>query len=215
MTRGRVVLAIVAAMAIPRLAAAQYKGQHTGVLLIDHPGARPGQYVENISEEAYGALSHVAYLLSNSDGLRVARTSQGGIVENYGVDACSLPTSDEKQQEKNRVCRQALEAKRKAWMTFLRARADLDGSGFVTDEEAAAVFREVMMAFRVTKLQIDTPGDLLAILDYRNQTEASVLSTLAAYTKLRKQALEASLDGMPELPAALSRAVRVATASAP
>ncbi len=213
MTRVRVALAIVTALAIPQLAAAQYKGQHTGLPLIDHPWAHPGQYVENISEEGFGAIGSTAALLADPSELRVSRSPLGGITETFTSNACFFPTTEGKQDLKNQVCRQAIEARREAWMKFLRVQADVDGSGFVTTEEAAAIHREVRTAFHVSQLGIDNLEGLMELPDCRAQGEATVLARLAAYAKLREQAVKEKLQGMPELPAPLSQAVRVAASN--
>jgi hypothetical protein len=201
----KVPLVVLAVIALPQVAAAQYKGQHTGLTWIDHPWAHAGQYVENISEDGYGAIFHTAAILAGATP-RVVRTSHGGVMESYGVDPCSLPTTDDEQRERNRVCRQATESRQRAWMTFLRARADVDGSGFVTTEEADAIRREVAMAFHVTQLMIDTPEGLQELCYYRQQSRASLLADLATYAKLREQAAKENLTGMPELPASLAKA---------
>jgi hypothetical protein len=71
------------------------------------------------------------------------------------------------------------------------------------------------MAFHITQVIIDTPEGLQELPYYRRQTRASLLADLAAYAKLREQAVKEKLQAMPELPAPLSQAVRVATAQAP
>jgi hypothetical protein len=215
MTSVKVSLAVLAAIALPQVAAAQYKGLHTGVTLIDHPWAHPGQHVENISEEGYGEIFGASALLASNEGLRVALTSQGGITESYGVDPCSLPTTDDKQRERNRVCRQATEGRQKAWMAFLRVQADADGSGFVTTEEAMVIYHEVKTAFRVAKLRIDTPEGLLQLPECRRQGREGIVAELAAYARLREQALKENLTGMPDLPAPLAKAVQSASTRTP
>jgi hypothetical protein len=204
------VVVALAALGLPPVAGAQYQGQHTGLPLIDHPWAHPGQYVENISEEGYGAILSAASLLSGSSAMRVSLTPQGGIVRSFGPSRCSQPT-DHKEQA--RTCRQVIEAGNKEWMTFLRGHADRDGSGFVTTEEGVAIHEEVYMAFDVSRLGIGTTDDLRKLLDYRRLGKAPALARLAAYATLRAQAVKEGLQGMPALPAPLLQAARATAAS--
>ena len=198
------------ALSLPQVAAAQYKGQHTGISLIDHPWARPGQYVENISEEAYGAIFSTAAILSGGSVLRVKATPQGGTSQTLGSNPCFFSAATDEERESNRICREGIKARRKAWMTFLRVHADRDGSGFVTTEEGEAIYMEVQTAFHVHQLQIGSPEGLQELAEYRRMTKAAILARLAAYAALREEALKENLVGMPALPAPLLRESTVA-----
>jgi len=209
MVRARVVLAMTAALVMPRMVAAQFK-----VDLIDPPKERPGQYLDNLDDGVYHALYSTAGMLAEGGSLR-SYTSNGGIVDTYQISPCSLPTTNEAQRQKNKLCLQAIDFKRNAWMKFLRTYADADRSGFVTREEAAPIFLGIRLGFHAAQLGISKPEDLLALIDYRHYTKARMLAELAAYARLRESALQQNLTGMPELPAPLAQAVRTITPGAP
>jgi len=209
MTRSRVALAIAAALVMPRMASAQFR-----VDLIDPTKERPGALVENLDDGAYGALDSTAAILAEGGSLKASRTSDGGIVDTIG-SPCELLTSAEAQREKKQVCRQAANLRRNAWLKFLRLYADADLSGFITREEGAAVFMRVRLGFHAAQLGISKPEDLLALIDYRRFTKAHILAELAAYARLREWALKENLSGLPELPAPLAQAVRVASNGSP
>jgi hypothetical protein len=209
------VVVAVAALSLPQVAAAQYKGQHTGLPLIDHPWARPGQYVENISEEAYGAVFSMAAILSGGSVLRVEATPQGGTFQTLGSNPCFLSAATEEERERNRICRESIEARRKAWMTFLRAHADRDRSGFVTTEEGAAIYLQVQTASYVSQLHLRSVESLQKLGEYRGMTKATIVARLAAYAALREEALKDNLVGMPALPAPLLRESTVARIMVP
>jgi hypothetical protein len=210
MVRARVVLAMTAALVMPRMVAAQFK-----VDLIDPTKKRPGALVENLDDGVYDALFSTAEMLAEGGSLRSSRTSDGGIVDTYQISPCSLPTTNEAQRQKNKLCLQAIDFKRNAWMKFLRTYADADRSGFVTREETAPIFLGVRLGFHAAQLGVSKPEDLLALIDYRHYTKARMLAELAAYARLRESALQQNLTGMPELPAPLAQAVRTTTPGAP
>jgi hypothetical protein len=204
------VVVALAALALPQAAVAQKPP------LTDFPWARPGQRLENVSEEGYRAIVSIASILSGETVVRlkivpVKPTSQEGIFYAYTQNPCFL-FPDEEERGKNRVCRDLIEAKRNAWMIFLIAEADRDRSGFVTTEEATAIHDEVKTALQASQLHIGTPDGLLRLLDYRRVTKATLLARLTSYAALREAALEENLLGMPELPEALLRAAEATIA---
>jgi hypothetical protein len=95
-------------------------------------------------------------------------------------------------------------------MTFLRAHADRDRSGFVTTEEGAAIYLQVQTASYVSQLQLRSVESLQKLGEYRGMTKAALVARLAAYAALREEALKENLVGMPALPAPLLRESTVA-----
>jgi hypothetical protein len=100
-------------------------------------------------------------------------------------------------------------------MTFLRAHADRDRSGFVTTEEGTAIYLEVQTASYVSQLQIGSVESLQKLGEYRGMTRAAILARLAAYAALREEALKENLVGMPALPAPLLRESTIARTMVP
>ena len=101
---------------------------------------------------------------------------------------------------------------KKAWLIFLKAHADGDGSGFVTTEEATAIYERVQTAFHASRLHIATLEGLLGLTNYRRLTKPAVLARLASYAALREAALKENLLGMPALPIPLLRAAEATLA---
>jgi hypothetical protein len=202
MKKLRVVLALVA-LGLPRAADAQK------LPVTDFPWAHPGQHAENISEKAYGAIFSTASILSGETLVRfkvvpVAHGPQEGIW--YGYTQAPCLSASEQDREKSRFCREMIAVRKKAWLIFLTAKADRDQSGFVTTEEAEAIYEEVQTALQVSQLRIGTPEGLLRLVDYRRLTKATVLARLTSYEALRAAALRENLSGLPELPEPLLRA---------
>ena len=200
-----VVFALVA-LALPRATFAQK------IPLIDLPWERPGQYVENVSEEGYGAIYSTASLLSGATLAEFKLTPERGIFHGYMQSPCFLAFGGDEERAKNRVCRGLIEARKQAWLVFLTAHADRDGSGFVTTEEATAIYEQVQTAFHVSRLHIATPEGLLRLTNYRRLTKAAVLARLASYSALREAALKENLLGLPALPVPLLRATEATVA---
>jgi hypothetical protein len=159
-----------------------------------------------MTEVAIVNLSSVAELLTGVTILRVARDADGKLSwirapSGWWIPPWSDNRSMYSMSEEDRLSTPPVAARMKAWVAFLKPRADSDGSGFVSTREAMLLRSRVELGFVASAFR-DAPT-IRELAGFLGQPPEQVTKDLIAYTALRDAAMREGMLGFPALPAGL------------
>jgi len=160
--------------------------------------ALSGYDIAGLSDDAAGSLYMAASIISGWTLFDVHYDPVAGFTLSYENGVCFAATATESDVARVQA---PFEARSRPWFALMRALADADASGSVSDGEALKVRLAVELAFLAKQaVGVRTVEALVARHPYYRGRQDAVAELVDIHNQLFTAARDADLHGLPQLP---------------